>query len=55
MQMTVQPGQRLQANRANAEAILEALSRIGGRMDDVREAFAGFGDIDPGAADARPG
>ena len=28
----------LEANRANAEAILEALARIGGRMDQVREA-----------------
>jgi DNA-binding PadR family transcriptional regulator len=41
----------LEANRANADAILDALSRIGGRMDDVREAFAGFGDIDHKAAD----
>jgi DNA-binding PadR family transcriptional regulator len=41
----------LKANSANAEAILDALSRIGGRMDDVREAFAGFGDIDPKASD----
>lgn len=41
----------LDANRIGAEAILEALSRIGGRMDDVREAFAGFGDIDPGASE----
>jgi len=39
----------LEANRAAAGAILDALSRIGGRMDDVREAFAGFGDIDPRA------
>jgi len=28
----------LEANRANAEVILEALARIGGRMDQVREA-----------------
>ena len=41
----------LNANRAKAEAILEALGRIGGRMDQVREAFAGFGDFDPGASD----
>jgi DNA-binding PadR family transcriptional regulator len=34
----------LAANRASAEAILAALSRIGGRMDEVREAFAGAGD-----------
>jgi DNA-binding PadR family transcriptional regulator len=43
--------EHLNANRANAEAILDALSRIGGRMDDVREAFAGLGDIDPSASD----
>jgi|HubBroStandDraft_1064217.scaffolds.fasta_scaffold442077_1 DNA-binding PadR family transcriptional regulator len=36
----------LASNRAAAEAILEALSRIGSRMDDVREAFAGAGDSD---------
>ena len=41
----------LQANRTAVEAILDALSRIGGRMDDVREAFAGFGDIDPRSSD----
>jgi hypothetical protein len=35
----------------NAEAILDALSRIGGRMDQVREAFAGVGDFDAGASD----
>jgi len=43
--------QRLEAHRAEAEAILAALSRVGGRMDDVREAFAGLNDIDPGGAD----
>jgi DNA-binding PadR family transcriptional regulator len=41
----------LAANRATADAILEALSRIGGRMDQVREAFAGVGDPDGGASD----
>ena len=41
----------LQANRANADAILDALTRIGGRMEDVREAFAGLDDLDPRAAD----
>lgn len=41
----------VQANRANADAILEALSRIGGRMEEVREAFAGLDDPDPRAAD----
>lgn len=41
----------LAANRATADAILETLSRIGGRMDQVREAFAGVGDADGGASD----
>jgi len=36
----------LASNRAEADAILDALSRIGSRMDDVREAFAGVGDSD---------
>lgn len=43
--------EHLEANRASAEAILEALSRIGGRMEEVREAFAGVGDLDPRASD----
>ena len=34
-----------------ADAILEALSRIGRRMDDVREAFAGVSDLDDDASD----
>jgi DNA-binding PadR family transcriptional regulator len=41
----------LDAHRAEAEAILEALGRIGGRMDRVREAFAGFDDLDPASSD----
>jgi DNA-binding PadR family transcriptional regulator len=41
----------LTANRATAEAIMDALSRIGGRMDEVREAFAGVGDFDAGTSD----
>jgi len=41
----------LASNRAAADAILDALSRIGGRMDDVREAFAGVADSDPGASE----
>ena len=41
----------LEANRASAEAILDALARIGGRMEQVREAFAGFTDYDPAASD----
>ncbi len=41
----------LEANRANAEAMLEALGRIGSRMEQVREAFAGLDALDPKAAD----
>ena len=41
----------LEANRARAEAILDALGRIGGRMEQVRAAFAGVDEIDPGAGD----
>ncbi len=36
----------LASNRSAADAIVDALSRIGSRMDDVREAFAGGGDSD---------
>jgi DNA-binding PadR family transcriptional regulator len=39
--------QYLEENRANAEAILDALRRIGARMERVREAFAGSDDVDP--------
>ena len=35
----------------DVSAILDGLARIGGRMDDVREAFAGVGDLDGGASD----
>lgn len=41
----------LEANRQQAAAILETLARIGERMGDVREAFAGVSDIDPDAID----
>lgn len=41
----------LDAHRSTALAILEALSRVGGRMEQVREAFAGVSDFDPGASD----
>lgn len=41
----------LATNRAAADAILEALGRIGDRMEGVREAFAGFDDVDPATAD----
>jgi len=43
--------EHLDSNRINAEAILDALSRIGGRMEEVREAFAGIDDADPRAGD----
>ncbi|OMI03020.1 PadR family transcriptional regulator [Bradyrhizobium brasilense] len=38
-------------NRATADTILEALSRIGRRMEEVREAFAGVSDLDGEASD----
>jgi DNA-binding PadR family transcriptional regulator len=41
----------LVAHRDQADAILTVLARIGGRMDQVREAFAGLEDADPLAAD----
>ncbi|WP_222547971.1 PadR family transcriptional regulator [Asaia lannensis] len=47
-----EPGQaHLAANRAEAERILDILMRIGSRMSEVREAFAGLNDLDPEAAD----
>ena len=42
----------LAANRVRADAMLDMLSRIGTRMDGVRDAFAGLSDRDPDAADA---
>jgi DNA-binding PadR family transcriptional regulator len=36
----------LAEQRGTADAILQALSRIGRRMDEVREAFAGVSDLD---------
>ena len=41
----------LAANRARADAILDALIRIGSRMEGVRDAFSGVSDVDPDAAD----
>ncbi|WP_241767829.1 PadR family transcriptional regulator [Tanticharoenia sakaeratensis] len=41
---------RSQAERA--EAIIAALTRIGSRMGEVRDAFAGVNDMDPAAGDA---
>ena len=41
----------LAAHRDEADIILGALARIGGRMEQVREAFAGMADADPDAAD----
>ncbi len=42
----------LQANRAAADSILEALARIGGRMEQVREAFSGIADPENPAFEA---
>jgi DNA-binding PadR family transcriptional regulator len=41
----------LEANRAAAQAMLDGLRRIGQRMEQVREAFAGLDALDPRAAD----
>lgn len=41
----------LAAHQDQAETILLALARIGGRMAEVREAFAGLQDANPQAAD----
>jgi DNA-binding PadR family transcriptional regulator len=46
--VTAEGKSHLASNRASADAILDSLSRIGSRMDDVREAFAGVGDPDSG-------
>ena len=42
----------LAANRSNADAMLAMLSRIGSRMDEVREAFAGVSDPDAASSEA---
>lgn len=41
----------LDANRAGTEAVLDALGRIGSRMEPVREVFAGLDALDPDVAD----
>ncbi|MBO1325221.1 helix-turn-helix transcriptional regulator [Acetobacter sp. TBRC 12305] len=41
----------LEANRPRVDAILDTLARIGSRMSEVREAFAGVDASDPQAAD----
>jgi DNA-binding PadR family transcriptional regulator len=46
--VTAEGKSHLASDRASADAILDTLSRIGSRMDDVREAFAGVGDSDSG-------
>lgn len=47
-----QPGKaHLAENRIEANRILDILARIGSRMSEVREAFAGLHDMDPEAAD----
>ncbi len=50
--ITAEGQAHLAANKAQAELILDALARIGGRMEQVREAFSGLNDADPQAADA---
>ncbi|MFT4117245.1 PadR family transcriptional regulator [Bradyrhizobium sp.] len=49
--ITPQGEAHLSANHATAETILQALTRIGRRMDEVREAFAGVSDLDGDASD----
>lgn len=41
----------LAANRERADGILDALARIGARMEGVREAFAGVDDADPAGSE----
>lgn len=43
---------RLQTDREQVDVLLEILRRIGKRMADAREAFAGLHDADPQAADS---
>jgi DNA-binding PadR family transcriptional regulator len=50
-QMTEAGRLHLEANRESAEAMLETLSRIGSRMEEVREAFAGLYAVNPEAVD----
>lgn len=49
--ITPQGEAHLAEQRATADAILQALSRIGRRMDEVREAFAGVSDLDADSPD----
>jgi DNA-binding PadR family transcriptional regulator len=49
--LTPEGRQHLDANRPQAESMLEVLARIGERMEQVREAYAGLDDADPVAAD----
>jgi len=49
--ITAEGLRHLEANRAGADAMLEALGRIGARMEQVREAYAGLDALDPKAAD----
>ena len=49
--LTEQGRAHLLAHRADADAMLAALGRIGERMEQVREAYAGLDALDPRAAD----
>ncbi len=50
--ITAEGRAHLEAHRTNADAILDALARIGSRMDNVRDAFAGV-DEASGSDDVR--
>ena len=49
--ITEQGKAHLEANRSTADAILDALARIGSRMDNVRNAFAGVDEEEAGGSD----
>jgi DNA-binding PadR family transcriptional regulator len=49
--LTDEGRRHLETNRPAADAMLATLGRIGGRMEQVREAFAGLDALDPKAAD----
>jgi len=50
--ITEEGRKHLDANRSGAEDMLEALGRIGGRMEHVREAFEGMDDFDAKTGDS---
>jgi DNA-binding PadR family transcriptional regulator len=50
-QITEEGRKQLEANKATADDILNMLSRIGNRMEQVREAFSGVDDDQPDSSD----